>query len=83
VPVSRRAEPVVEAALAEGLGSDYRGAILPEIAEKMAAPDPPGRRLVPFLLFDRDVRVTRDVPYLDDGDPKHRLDIYAPRAGAA
>ncbi len=83
VPISQRAEPVVESALAGALGSDYRAAILPEIAERMAAPDLPGRRLVPFLLFDRDVRVTRDVPYLDDDDPKHRLDVYAPRAGAA
>ena len=51
--VAQRAAPVVETALQDALGSGYAEGILPEVAERLAAPDPPGRQLVPFLLFDR------------------------------
>ncbi len=82
-PIAHRAEPIAEVALGESLGADYRDAILPEAAARFDAGEPPGRRLVPFLLYDRNVRVERDIPYLDDGDPRHRLDVYAPRSGTA
>ncbi len=29
-------------------------------------------------LFNADVAIGRDIPYLDDGDPRHTLDVYAP-----
>ena len=29
-------------------------------------------------LFNAPVTITRDIPYLDDGHPRHRLDVYAP-----
>jgi acetyl esterase/lipase len=82
VPISRRAEPVVEASLAAALGPDYREAILPEIAGRMTDPAPPRRRVNPFRFRDPAVRVERDIPYVPDGGPRHRLDLYFPRAGA-
>jgi len=80
--VSARAAPVVELALQEALGPRYAEEILPEVARRLAAPDPPGRHLVPLLLFDRDVRVTRDIPYAPGAGRRHQLDVYAPRQGA-
>ena len=80
--IARRAAPVVEKALRDALGPDYAETILPEIAERLAAPDPPGRRLVPFLLFDRAVRVTRDIQYAPGAGRRHQLDVYAPGGGA-
>ena len=82
VPISRRSEPVVEASLAAGLGADYRSAILPEVAARMDAAGPATHTLNPFRFKHPDVEVNRDVAYLPDGDPKHRLDIYAPSEGA-
>jgi len=81
VPLSRRSEPVVEASLAAALGSDYRSAILPEIAAQMGADRPATHTLNPFRFKRPDVVVKYDIPYLPDDDPKHRLDVYAPREG--
>jgi acetyl esterase/lipase len=80
--IARRAAPVVETALQDALGSGYAERILPEIAERLTAPDPPGRQLVPFLLFDREVQVTRGIQYASGAGRKHQLDVYAPRLGA-
>jgi acetyl esterase/lipase len=82
VPISRSAEPVLEASLAASLGPDYREAILPEIAARMSNPDPPSRPVNPFRFRDPAVQVKRDIPYAPPGDPRHRLDLYLPRAGA-
>jgi len=81
VPISRRSEPVVEASLAAGLGADYRAAILPEVAARMEAAGPATHSLNPFRFKHPDVVVKHDIAYLPDGDPKHRLDVYAPREG--
>jgi len=83
VPLSRRSEPVVEASLAAGLGSDYRSMILPEIGARIDAAGPASQTLNPFRYRHPDVEVANDIAYLDDGDPKHRLDVYTPRAGAS
>jgi len=84
VPISRHAEPVVEAALAGALGPDYRSQILPRVAEDMQQKAPISRhRLNPFRFGHPDVSVTRDIPYVEGGGPRHRLDIYAPRAGVS
>jgi len=80
--IAERAAPAVEAALQEALGPDYTGRILPEVAARLGAPEPPGRHLVPFLLFDRGVRVTRDIQYAPGAGRRHRLDVYAPASGA-
>jgi len=82
VPISRAAEPVVEAALAAGLGADYRDAVLPEIADRMERPSRTGVHLNPFSFNDPEVSVTRDIPYVPDGGPKHRLDVYRPKEGS-
>ena len=79
--IAQRAAPVVETALQDALGSGYAERILPEVAERLAAPDPPGRQLVPFLLFDRQVQVTRGIQYAPGAGRKHQLDVYAPRLG--
>jgi acetyl esterase/lipase len=81
VPISRRSEPVVEASLAAGLGADYRAAILPEVAARMDAAGPAAHSLNPFRFKHPEVVVKSDIAYLPDGDPKHRLDVYAPREG--
>jgi acetyl esterase/lipase len=84
VPISRRSAPVVEASLSAGLGPDYKRAILPEVAARIDAEEPVTHVLNPFRFKDPDVTRTRDIAYLPDGDreKRHRLDIYAPRAGA-
>ena len=38
--------------------------------------------MVPFLFKDRDVTCVRDLPYVEGGGPRQRLDVYAPSAGA-
>ena len=82
VPISRRAEPVVEASLAAALGPDYRSAILPEVAVGLFQRPPVRHRLNPFRFRDPAVQVARDLPYVEGGGPRQRLDVYAPRAGA-
>jgi acetyl esterase/lipase len=79
--IARRAAPVVETALQDALDPGYADRIVPEVAERLAAPDPPGRQLVPFLLFDRAVQVTRGIQYADGAGRRHQLDVYAPRLG--
>ena len=79
--IAQRAAPVVETALQDALGPGYADGILPEVAERLAAPDPPGRQLVPFLLFDREVQVTRGIQYAPGAGRRHQLDVYAPRLG--
>jgi len=80
VPISRSAEPVLEAALAAGLGADYRDGITAEAASQIeATPPPPRRPLNPFQFRHPDVKVTRDIPYVPNGGPRNQLDIYAPR----
>jgi acetyl esterase/lipase len=78
--VQWRARPtaaVLEHALCEGLGEDYRAAVP---AERLSAADVPvGRELRhPFRFRDPSVEVIRDLRYWD-GHPRHRLDLYRPR----
>lgn len=81
VPVSRWAEPILEGALRDALGSDYRRRILPEMARRLSAP-PPRRLVTPFRMADSRVRVTRDIAYVPGGGRRQRLDVYAPKEGA-
>lgn len=74
---SQRSEQVVESALRDGLGADYR-ALLPELAQ---VPEGTGfRQELPLPMARRpdNVRVERNVRYSDAG--KHGLlDVYHPR----
>ena len=71
------AEEVVEAALIDVLGEDYRER-LRQAAVEVDRPLPPGRLLWPLRFADPAVEVLRDIPYIDDGDRRHLLDIHRP-----
>jgi acetyl esterase/lipase len=83
VPLSRRAEPVVEASLAAGLGPQYRERIDADLIKKIEETTPPPHRpLNPFRLSHPEVEVVRDIPYVEGGGVRNRLDIYKPKAGS-
>jgi acetyl esterase/lipase len=78
VPLANRSERIIEDALLEALGADYRRA-LPSVEA------PAGRRLhlaLPFLFRDPDVQVVRDLRYAEGAGARHLLDVYMPRSGA-
>jgi acetyl esterase/lipase len=79
--ISRRAAPATEAALVEALGPGYRDEILPRIDEKMELRAPRAHGLLPFLSFDPNVHVIRDIPYVHGGRRRQQLDVYAPIHG--
>jgi len=81
VPISRRAEPAVEAALSDALGADYRSRILPEWAPGPDHDTSATQRWNPFRFRHPEVHITRDIPYLPGAGPRQRLDVYAPRNG--
>jgi acetyl esterase/lipase len=78
-PISRRAAEVTESALREALGDDYRAAWSPETERSMDVPPIANRHTWAFKMRHPDVKVVRDIPYIDDGNPKHKLDIYLPK----
>jgi acetyl esterase/lipase len=75
---ARRAEPVVEQALVDGLGPDYRDAIDPEWAGVLRDDVPRGLLLRPFHYELADVAVTRDLSYGPHGR-FNTLDVYRRR----
>ena len=77
-----RTKDRVEEALTAGLGRGYRDGFAPGIPERLAAPVPRSRLVLPFRFADRNVHCTRDVEYVPGGGPRRSLDVYAPRAGA-
>ncbi len=80
IPVSRSAAPVLEAALAGALGSDYRTAMTPEHTNRLAALEARAQhRINPFSLRHPDVRVTRNIEYVSGGGPRNQLDVYRPK----
>jgi acetyl esterase/lipase len=79
VPVSRRSEHVVEEALVDGLGARYADTFASGSSERLAAPSKRSRLVVPFLLYDPDVRTLRDLRYADGAGRRHLLDVYLPR----
>lgn len=71
-----RAEPVMERALARGLGDGYREDIRCEFRSRFSR-KPDGRRLLlPFAAIDPGVEVLKDVGF---GSHGQKLDIYRPR----
>lgn len=72
---AQRAEGVLEEALREALGDDYRerlasaaesGDIAPELTEEQGAPVKWRRLLVPFLMSDPRVEAIKDIAYLPE-----------------
>jgi acetyl esterase/lipase len=82
LPIARRAADVTEASLREALGADYRAGWSQQSERSMEVPPLANRQLWAFKMRHPDVRVIRNIPYIDDGDPKHMLDLYAPRTPA-
>jgi acetyl esterase/lipase len=67
---------VVHSALEAALGPGFSDEIDPDHARHMRASVDWTRVLAPFLIGRRGVECIRDIPYLDDGNPRHHLDIY-------
>ena len=81
ISVSLRSKHVVEAALREGLGDDYRSEIAPGLAEHLASRLVRRQLLLPLLFRDRRVERTGDISYVEGGGRRQRLDIYRPKVG--
>jgi len=77
-PISRRAGPAAQAALDESVGPLDESRVDPARVAGLARPPALGRALRPFSFSEPGVRVIRDVPYADDSNPRHQLDIYLP-----
>lgn len=72
---------VMERALTDALGPDYRSKIRPELAETLTD-DLRWRHLIfPLLLGERDVERVKNIAYGPAGR-RNRLDIYRPKGGA-
>ena len=77
---ANRAKGVLEAALAKGLGTDYRERMAPQLNDDEGAAIAWSRLVMPFHLRDPDVEVVRNIAYVDDGTKAHRLDVYRSRS---
>ena len=82
-PIAQRSQGIVDASLSEALGQGYDDSWTQESAEAMKTPALANRKLWVFRMRHPAVEVTRDIPYIDDGNPRHMLDIYAPKAPVA
>lgn len=80
--ISHHAAPAIELALEDGLGETYRDEIEPEVAKAMERPLRPGRRLIPFLLLDPEVKRHADIPYAPEHGFRGLLDVHVPKVGA-
>jgi acetyl esterase/lipase len=84
-----QAGAVLDEALVEGLGPEYRQRSAQELAAGAAGAASARRRetlrqlAFAFHLRDQRVESITDVPYVPDGGRAHRLDIYRPRDAAA
>ncbi len=78
VPASWRTEGIVEGALTEALGPDYRDGLDPRVAEAMTTPEPPWRMVLPFWLRDPRVKRESNVRYAEGAGRRHLLDVYTP-----
>jgi acetyl esterase/lipase len=72
---------VVDAALREGLGDDYKDKISPEFVELEDANVPWRSVLLPFRWRHKDVTRVRNISYGQYGH-RNRLDVYKPKKGA-
>jgi acetyl esterase/lipase len=73
---ARTAEEVVERALEQGLGANYRERVAPAVQERLA-PEVDWRRiLLPFPMSHPDVERLRNIEYWREGGRPIRLDVY-------
>jgi acetyl esterase/lipase len=77
--VSSRAGRVMEKALCEGLGPDYRAEIAPGLAERLARRTSRRNLLLPFYLRDRRVERVKNIQYAPGAGRRHLLDVWRPR----
>jgi acetyl esterase/lipase len=77
--VSERSVRVIEDALREGLGPDYRAEIAPGLAERLARQSSRRHLLLPFYLRDRRVERVKDIQYAPGAGRRHLLDVWRPR----
>jgi len=76
---SRQAADVMQQALRQSFPSGGEPSSAAVADETPAPSRRPGRHLIPFWLFDRGVKVERNIAYAPGDGRAHRLDIYAPR----
>lgn len=79
--VSLRSASVLESALQEALGENYRDEIAPGLAEHLASRTPRRELLLPFSYRDRRVERVKNIQYAPGAGRRHRLDVWRPRAG--
>jgi acetyl esterase/lipase len=75
---AQQAEQVLEDALVEGLGADYRERMAVELTDEQGVRKSWRRLVLPFRFKDPDVEKVKNVQYVDDGRKAHRLDVYRP-----
>ena len=80
--VSGRSAQVMEDALREGLGSDYRSEIAPGLADRLVRRSSRRHLLLPFYLRDRRVERVKNIQYAPGGGRRHLLDVWRPKSGA-
>src|SRR5262249_19234278 len=76
---SRKARSVIEAALREGLGDDYRDRIAPDLAGGLDETWRLRQRLLPLPMWDRRVERIRNIVFHKAGGVNLKLDVYRPR----
>ena len=80
--VSGRSALVMEDALRDGLGPNYRSEIAPGLAERLARRGSRRQLLLPFYLRDRHVERVKNIQYAPGGGRRHLLDVWRPKGGA-
>ncbi|MBW2371404.1 MAG: alpha/beta hydrolase [Deltaproteobacteria bacterium] len=79
VPVAGRSRHIVERALRGALGAEYAERLATPLGDIAAPRRRHSRLAVPFLLYDRDVRIARNIAYAEDAGRRQTLDVYGPR----
>jgi acetyl esterase/lipase len=77
---ARETEAVVERALCDGLGSDYRAAILPEVRARFSPTVDWQQILLPFPMRHPEVERLRDIRFARVAGLNLKLDVYRHRA---
>lgn len=76
---ARRARDVMARALVEGLGERFEDAIPQELRPQLHETWGIRQRLLPLPIWDRRVKVIRNIVFHQAGGARLRLDVYMPR----